>query len=74
MIPIEPVGDCSRPRRNAVAIESFGLLIAEARKVSSLGPAGHVRARATHAARCHRRTRDYARLLNEALVMTLEEE
>ena len=73
MIPIESVCRMLEAAADRSGVEALGLLIAEARKVSSLGPLGmFVREQPTLregvAALAH-----YARLLNESLSVSLEE-
>jgi AraC-like DNA-binding protein len=73
MIPIEPVARLLEAAAERSDTETFGLAMAEARKVSSLGPLGMF-------AREQPTLRDavgalahYARLLNESLSVSLEE-
>jgi AraC-like DNA-binding protein len=73
MVPIEPVARLLEAAAERSGIETFGLSMAEARKVSSLGPLGMF-------AREQPTLRDaigalahYARLLNESLSVSLEE-
>jgi AraC-like DNA-binding protein len=73
MIPIEPVARLLEAAAERSGTETFGLAMAEARKVSSLGPLGMF-------AREQPTLRDavgalahYARLLNESLSVSLEE-
>jgi AraC-like DNA-binding protein len=73
MIPIEPACRMLEAAAERSGVEAFGLLMAEARKVSSLGPLGmfareQSTLRGAVAALAH-----YARLLNEALTLSLEE-
>jgi AraC-like DNA-binding protein len=73
MIPIEPVRQLIEAAAERSGVESFGLLMAEARKLSSLGPLGmFVREQPTLRDAIDAFT-SYAQLLNEALIMTLEE-
>ncbi len=73
MIPIEPVRQLIEAAAERSGVESFGLLMAESRKLSSLGPLGmFVREQPTLRDAIDAFTH-YARLLNEALIMTLEE-
>jgi len=74
MVPIEPVCELLEAAAERSGIEAFGLQLAESRKVSSMGPLGmfareQPTLREAIAALAH-----YARLLNEALVLTLEED
>jgi AraC-like DNA-binding protein len=73
MIPVEPVRRLLEAAAERSGVEAFGLQMAEARKLSSLGPLGMLlreqpTLRAAVEALAH-----YARLLNEALFLTLEE-
>jgi AraC-like DNA-binding protein len=73
MIPMEPVCELLEAAAERSGVEAFGLQLAESRKVSNMGPLGmfareQPTLREAIAALSH-----YARLLNEALVLTLEE-
>ena len=73
MIPVDPVGRLMDAAALRSGVESFGLQMAEARKVTSLGPLGlfareQPTLRDALAALAH-----YARLLNEALAVQVEE-
>jgi AraC-like DNA-binding protein len=73
MVPIEGVALLLEAAAARSGIEAFGLRMAEARKVSSLGPLGlfareQPTLRDAVAALAH-----YARLLNEALILHIEE-
>jgi AraC-like DNA-binding protein len=73
MIPVEPVRRLLETAAERSGVEAFGLRMAEARKLSSLGPLGmFVREQPTLREAVEAFAR-YARLLNEALFLTLEE-
>ena len=55
MVPVDPVARLVEAAADRSGTEAFGLLMAEARTISSLGPLGSVRARTTHVAGRHRR-------------------
>ena len=73
MIPIEPVRQLLEAAAQRSGVEAFGLQMAEARRLSSLGPLGmFVREQPTLREAVEALVH-YARLLNEALFLTLEE-
>ncbi len=74
MIPVDSVARLVEAAADRSGTEAFGLLMAEARTISSLGPLGlfareQPTLRDAIAALTH-----YARLLNEALIVTIEED
>jgi AraC-like DNA-binding protein len=73
MMPIEPACRMLQAAAERSGVEAFGLLMAEARKVSSLGPLGmFVREQPTLREAVDAMAR-YARLLNESLAISIEQ-
>jgi AraC-like DNA-binding protein len=73
MIPVEPVRQLLEASAERSGVEAFGLLMAEARKLSSLGPLGLLVREQPTLRQAVEAFAHYARLLNEALFLTLEE-
>lgn len=73
MIPVEPVRQLLEASAERSGVEAFGLLMAEARKLSSLGPLGMLVREQPTLREAVEAFAHYARLLNEALFLTLEE-
>ncbi len=73
MIPIEPVARLLEAAAMRSGFEAFGLMMAELRKLSSLGPLGMFVREQPTLRDAVRAFGHYARLLNEALMLTLEE-
>ena len=73
MIPVEPVRRLLEAAAERSGVEAFGLQMAEARKLSSLGPLGMLLREQPTLRDAVEAFAHYARLLNEALFLTLEE-
>jgi AraC-like DNA-binding protein len=73
MIPVEPVRQLLEAAAARSGEEAFGLRMAEARKLSSLGPLGMFLREQPTLREAVEAFAHYARLLNEALFLTLEE-
>ena len=73
MIPVEPVRQLLEAAADRSGMEAFGLRMAEARRLSSLGPLGMFLREQPTLREAVEAFAHYARLLNEALFLTLEE-
>ena len=73
MIPVDPVRQLLEAAAERSGAEAFGLLMAEARKLSSLGPLGMFVREQPTLREAVEAFAHYARLLNEALFLTLED-
>ena len=74
MIPVEPLALMLEASARRCGDESFGLKIAEARKMSSLGPLGMFAREQPTLRDAIAALADFTRLINEALVISAEEE
>jgi AraC-type DNA-binding domain-containing proteins len=73
MMPIEPACRLLEAAATRSGVEGFGLLMAEARKVSSLGPLGMFAREQPTLREAVEAMARYGRLLNESLVIWIEE-
>ncbi|HWJ07620.1 MAG TPA: AraC family transcriptional regulator [Steroidobacteraceae bacterium] len=73
MMPIEPACRLLEAAAQRSGVEGFGLLMAEARKVSSLGPLGMFAREQPTLREAVEAMARYGRLLNESLVIWIEE-
>jgi AraC-like DNA-binding protein len=73
MIPLESVRQILEAAAERSGVEGFGLLMAEARKLSSLGPLGMLLREQPTLRQAVEALARYARVFNEALFLTLEE-
>jgi AraC-like DNA-binding protein len=73
MIPVEPVRQLLEVAAQRSGVEAFGLQMAEARRLSSLGPLGMLVREQPTLREAVEAFVHYSRLLNEALFLALEE-
>jgi len=73
MVPIESVRGLLESAAERTGVESFGLQMAEARRAGSLGPLGLLVREQPTMRRAVEALATYARVLNEALFLTIEE-